>query len=279
MTGNDYPPVHRVSRAKGDLFRLKGISVLHLDDEEEFLEMTRVYIDSFNRETRDQVPVRIDSSTDPVEVLERLQENDHDVLITDYKMPVLDGLQVLEAVRKQSAIPVIILTGRGKEEVIIQALDLGADYYIRKSSDHESLFRELLLVIRTLARNKRTGEALKTSMRLLKLLFEESPACNLVIRTDGTVENMNGTLLKLLGYSRQEMTGKPFLDFVDHGERERARRQVTKALNGVKRPDSVFTLLTKNSRQVKLLFSGKQVLFSTGVLVTAIPLDHALRKE
>ncbi|MFW9992853.1 MAG: PAS domain S-box protein [Candidatus Odinarchaeota archaeon] len=158
-------------------------------------------------------------------------------------------------------------------------LDLGADYYIRKSSDHESLFRELLLVIRTLARNKRTNDALKTSMRLLKLLFEESPACNLVIRTDGTVENMNGTLLKLLGYSRQEMTGNSFIDLADPGERERARRQVTKALNGMKRPGSVFTLLAKNNRQVRLLFSGKQALFSTGVLVTAVPLDLAPRKE
>ena len=69
-----------------------------------------------------------------VEALQRLDEWDIDLVITDLQMPEMDGLELLDHVRQQhSNIPVILMTGAGSEEVAARALLNGAAGYIPKS--------------------------------------------------------------------------------------------------------------------------------------------------
>ena len=72
------------------------------------------------------------SATDGTEALKLIEEHPFDLLLLDVTMPGVDGLQVLEAVRRGTATPVLVLSGRGRERDKVEALDLGADDYLSK---------------------------------------------------------------------------------------------------------------------------------------------------
>src|SRR5713101_3144497 len=67
------------------------------------------------------------------EALEMVARELPDVVITDMQMPEMDGLQLVEAIRsKYPAVPVILMTAHGSEELAVQALQRGAASYVPK---------------------------------------------------------------------------------------------------------------------------------------------------
>ena len=68
------------------------------------------------------------------EAVLRLSDFQPDMVITDIMMPYLSGLEVVSAVKKKypTGTPVIILSGMGQENVVLEAFQLGADDYITK---------------------------------------------------------------------------------------------------------------------------------------------------
>ena len=87
------------------------------------------------------------------EALDKLSLASINLVLLDVKMPVLDGFQTLALIRKNSNIPVIMLTGMGEVTSVRDALTLGADDYIRKPFRA----RELLARIETKLRRSALG--------------------------------------------------------------------------------------------------------------------------
>ncbi len=79
-------------------------------------------------------------------------ENDIALVILDVMMPKLDGWQVCREIRKESKVPVIMLTARGQEQDELRGFDLGADEYIAKP------FSPRILVARVAALLRRSGK-------------------------------------------------------------------------------------------------------------------------
>jgi two-component system, OmpR family, response regulator MtrA len=84
--------------------------------------------------------------------LEHVRRERPDLLLLDVMMPRLDGLDVCRIVRRESALPVLMLTARSGEDDLLLGLDLGADDYVTKPYSP----RELMARVRTLLR--RTGQ-------------------------------------------------------------------------------------------------------------------------
>jgi DNA-binding response OmpR family regulator len=102
----------------------------------------------------------VDWLTNGKTALAALEDNVTDLMILDLGLPGLDGLTVLESIRKQgSALPVLILTARDSIDDRVAGLDAGADDYLLKPFDLNELFAR----IRALARRPR---AIQTSERL-----------------------------------------------------------------------------------------------------------------
>ncbi len=80
----------------------------------------------------------------------RLAGSDHELVLLDVMLPGLGGMQVLQALRRRSGVPVILLTARDRTEDKVQGLDLGADDYLTKPFKLE----ELLARIRSVARRQ-----------------------------------------------------------------------------------------------------------------------------
>lgn len=77
----------------------------------------------------------VDEAEDGAIALNKLQGGDYDFLVTDWNMPNMDGLQLLQAVRANPALahlPVLMITAEAKKENIIAAAQAGASGYIVK---------------------------------------------------------------------------------------------------------------------------------------------------
>ncbi|MFW9993558.1 MAG: PAS domain S-box protein [Candidatus Odinarchaeota archaeon] len=146
--------------------REEKIKILHVDDEEPFLTLSQKFLSKLNPK------LDITSVSDPHQILQLIETNDYDLVVCDYQMPDKDGLELLEEMRKsENRIPFIILTGRGREEIAIKALNLGADFYLQKGSDAKTLFTELNHFIMHAIERYKAREELKTSETRYRELF------------------------------------------------------------------------------------------------------------
>lgn len=78
---------------------------------------------------------RVETARLGKECLERVSEETFDLVLLDYRLPDMSGLDVLRNLRANSQVPVIMMTSQGSEEVAIQALKEGATAYLVKNHD------------------------------------------------------------------------------------------------------------------------------------------------
>ena len=79
---------------------------------------------------------QVEDAEDGVQGLEKIKNNDYDLVLCDIKMPKMDGVEVLEAVKKiKPEIPMVMISGHGDMETAIQTMRLGAFDYISKPPD------------------------------------------------------------------------------------------------------------------------------------------------
>src|SRR2546421_12764464 len=77
--------------------------------------------------------VKIDTSDSASSALELIQEHDYDAIVSDIKMPGIDGLALLEKIRElRSETPTLLITGHGEHELTVAALCGGACDFIHK---------------------------------------------------------------------------------------------------------------------------------------------------
>jgi two-component system, OmpR family, KDP operon response regulator KdpE len=88
------------------------------------------------------------TAADGTEALKLIAEHTFDLLILDIMMPGPDGLALLGTVRHESAVPVVMLSARGRETDKVNALDLGADDYLTKPFGVEELLARVRAALR-----------------------------------------------------------------------------------------------------------------------------------
>ena len=134
--------------------------ILVIDDELDMLMLLRMIIE-------DNTGYAVETTNNPSEGLKMLTEEKYDLVITDLKMPGMDGLEVFEEVREMIPdIPVIIITAYGSPEAADEALKKGVSDFITKPFRKESMIFTMNRVLE-LARLRKENMDLK--MRLDKM--------------------------------------------------------------------------------------------------------------
>ena len=110
---------------------MKRLRVLIVDDEPEMVK----YVSANLRVRGYDVLTAADGRA----ALKLFAENPFDLVVLDVMMPGPDGLEVCKAIRRQSDVPVIMLSALGEERDVVRALDLGADDYLTKPSGVEDM--------------------------------------------------------------------------------------------------------------------------------------------
>ena len=142
------------------------ISILFVDDEPGMLDIARSYIE-------EQSGFRIECLPSAKAALHRMQETIFDVIVADYQIPEMNGIELLKKIRgKKNFIPFIIFTGRGREEIAIEALNAGADFYLQKGGDPKAQFAELFNIIKKVVRQHKAEEALEVSEERYRRITE-----------------------------------------------------------------------------------------------------------
>jgi two-component system, OmpR family, response regulator CpxR len=103
----------------------------------------------------------IDAVHDGGSGLAMAQQNEHDIVLLDIMLPVLNGLEVLTHLRKRTTVPVIMLTARSADDDRIAGLEAGADDYILKPFNPNELLARVRAVLRRSRRVSTSGVLLE----------------------------------------------------------------------------------------------------------------------
>jgi two-component system response regulator CpxR len=129
-----------------------GMSILMADDDTELCELLHEFFARRN--------IRLESVHDGSRGLARALSGGHDLLLLDVMMPGLEGFELLRLLRRQSQVPVIMLTARTTQADRVAGLDAGADDYLPKPFGTEELMARIRAVLRRSARAPKEAEIL-----------------------------------------------------------------------------------------------------------------------
>ncbi len=175
------------------------IRVLHVDDEVSLLKVAKQILEL-------QGLFQVDSAGSVEEAFEKMKQKDYDVIVSDYQMPIKDGLQFLKELKENANnIPFILFTGKGREEVAIEALNLGADRYFSKTGKPETVYGELTHAIKQIIMRKKVENDLIENEEKFRLYIENSPVAVFVANPNAEYEYVNQAASRILGYSAKEL--------------------------------------------------------------------------
>lgn len=139
--------------------------ILIIDDEAPIRRVLRDILENEN--------YQVDDASTGMEALQLIKDHDFDAVFCDIKMPEMDGIETLEAIRKESDVPVIMLSGHGTIETAVEAIKKGAFDFIPKPPD----LNRLLITLRNALDKKNLAtenKVLKKAVKLQSQMIGES---------------------------------------------------------------------------------------------------------
>ena len=251
------------------------IHVLYVDDEPALLELTKLFLEQSGEFSVDTVV----SAREAVGILRDLH---YDAIISDYQMPGMNGIEFLQHVRQSgNTIPFIVFTGKGREEVVIEAINSGADSYLQKGGNPRAQFAELAEKIRQIVRRSRAERALREGEARYRAIFQNASDIIRVLDLDGRIVYDSPSSSHILGYPHGSLKGKDPSDYVHPDDRDRIRADLAQVYNN-KNPKipSEFRIRKADGEylwveSVATNLTGVEGI--NGVVITALPI--AERKE
>lgn len=252
--------------------------VMHIDDSYDALKLFEMkFKNSF----------QIASVEDPERALSILEFTNFDLIITDYDLPMISGLELLKQIKKDFPdIPVIFYTGQGNEEVAREAFICGVSDYITKSLREIAHWEKLENAIKNAIEKKIANEAARESQRQLKTLIGNIPGMVYRCKNDQswTMEFASENTLELTGYRSNELINNNLISFseiIHPDDRGRVWDGIQERIRSGKPFSITYRIITKDGRVKYVLERGRPIFCQEGILTAleGVILDDTQRNK
>jgi PAS domain S-box-containing protein len=210
------------------------IDVLYVDDEPDFAAVAGTYLE------REDDRFTVETAPDADTGLERLDRGDFDCVVSDYEMPVCNGIEFLEAVRETFPnLPFVLYTGKGSEEVAGEAISAGVTDYLQKETG-TGQYAVLANRIGNAVEQYRARESVEETERKLSQLAEKTDDVFFMVGGDWSeLLFINASFEEIWDRPVSELEAEPraFLESVHPDDRERARESMRRLSAG--EPDEI----------------------------------------
>lgn len=217
------------------------ISVLCVDDEPALLEIQKQFLEKDGE-------VRVETASSASMAIDAFQHHFFDAVVSDYQMPDMDGIQLLQQLRLQSGVPFILFTGKGREDVAVQAINNGADFYIQKSGNPVAEFSEISTKIKQAVYQRRKEQLLRESEQKFRTFADFTYDWEYWESSDNQYIYMSPSCKRVTGYTPEEFYDDPGLinrivlaDDRHRWELHRSEAELSMDMSAVE-----FRILTKN---------------------------------
>jgi len=202
------------------------LSVLYVDDEEMLLDIGKLFLERSG-------DCSVDIAISARQGIEQMGKKTYDAIVSDYQMPGMDGIEFLKNIRATSTIPFILFTGKGREEVVIEAINSGADFYLQKGGDPKAQFVELKHKILQAVNRRRTEDELRKSETRYRQLIDLLPQTVFEIDQTLTITSINPVALKTFGYTPEDLEkGVTVFAVFSEDDHQRIGENIRKILRG-----------------------------------------------
>ena len=151
----------------------------------------------------------IDTAQSSQMALERIKVVDYDAIVTDIKMPGMDGLALMQAIRQtRPSTPTLLMTAHGERDLAVKSLESGAYAFLQKPLDRVFLSAWLKRAIEL----RQLSRALEESEARFHILTDAAFEA-IALSENGHVLDVNQAFLSLFGYQRQEVVGMAPAEF------------------------------------------------------------------
>jgi PAS domain S-box-containing protein len=180
--------------------------ILIVDDDTALLEalpeMLRLRLDG----------MRIDTCDNAVEALNRVARVDYDAVVSDIKMPGMDGLAVLREIKLlRPKTPTLLITGHGEHDLAVQALRGGAYDFVQKPIDREYFVASLQRAI-AVRRLERQVEEQRLALEQHARVLEHVDDGVFLVDAEGLVQHWNPAAAAITGLDVEQVLGQPAVD-------------------------------------------------------------------
>lgn len=189
----------------------KYLSILQVDDDPIVLTVSKEILETENN-------FKIDTAQSTDEAIQKIKINHYDAVVSDYEMPNKDGLAFLAELTQQGIkTPFILFTGKGREEVAVKALNLGAAGYFNKHGYPETVYGELSHGIKNAIQHNLQAQKAIENEKKYHSLFENMlngfAYCKMIFDKqnkpiDFEYLEVNEAFEKLTGLKREAVIGK-----------------------------------------------------------------------
>lgn len=249
------------------------LNVLFIDDDPWLLNIAQLYLER-------EGTIRITPVTDICKAMNMLSETAFDAIVSDYLMPDLDGLGLLTWLKENNNdTPYIIYTGKGREEVVIEALNKGADFYIQKSGNAKAEFTELASKIKYAVEKRISKRELDEAIANLKRSQQIAHIGNWLMDFEKKFFSGSEEVLAIYGFpSHHNPTISEIFNSIHPEDRELAQSSLVQLLENGEPYNIDIRILRNDTGELKyvqtqghLLKSekdGKNIVFGTILDIT-----------
>jgi PAS domain S-box-containing protein len=152
--------------------------------------------------------IAIDTAQSAFDAIERIQEVDYDAIVTDIKMPGMDGLALLDEIeRLRPGTPTLLITGHGEHDLAVQALRGGAYDFVAKPIDRDYFIASLERAIQ-MRRLDRQVERQRVALERHARVLEHVDDGVFLVDPDGLIQHWNPAAAAITGLTPSSVLGR-----------------------------------------------------------------------